>query len=138
MEWGLFGGLLVWCAALCVFDVRQRRLPNALTVPGAAVALVAAGWLAFDGAWSALAGAAIWTAANGIAFLARGMGGGDVKLAPTLGAAVGGLCGAPAVLLAVLGAQVITLIWAAASRDRTAPHGPAMILSAAVVLWFGR
>ncbi|OOK66099.1 hypothetical protein BZL29_7468 [Mycobacterium kansasii] len=26
--------VLLWMGALCVYDVRQRRLPNALTVPG--------------------------------------------------------------------------------------------------------
>ncbi|OOK64914.1 type IV leader peptidase family protein [Mycobacterium kansasii] len=34
--------VLLWMGALCVYDVRQRRLPNALTVPGAAVILFGA------------------------------------------------------------------------------------------------
>ena len=34
--------VLAWFTALSVYDVRQRRLPNALTLPGAAVVLAAA------------------------------------------------------------------------------------------------
>lgn len=131
MEWGLFGGVfLAWCAALCVVDLRERRLPNVLTLPAATVAVAAALWSWFDGAIAPLAGALLWTAVNGAAFLARGMGAGDVKLAPTLGAVAGWAGGLPAVLLAVLAAQLLTLVHAAVARDRTVPHGPAMITAA--------
>ncbi|MCS3779940.1 prepilin peptidase [Tsukamurella ocularis] len=136
MEWGLFGGVfLAWCAALCWFDVRERRLPNVLTLPAACVALVGSLWAVFDGAPAPLVGAVLWAAVNGAAFLALGMGAGDVKLAPPLGAAVAWCGGVPAVLLAVLGAQVLTLAWALVARDRTVPHGPPMMgaaLAAAV------
>lgn len=135
MEWGLFGGiLLAWCAALCWFDVRERRLPNVLTLPAATVALLAAGWAAFDGAPSVLAGAAIWTGIYAVVFLLRGIGAGDVKVAPTLGAAVGCLCGVPGVLLAVLAAQLITVVWVVLARTRLVPHGPAMCLAALGVI----
>ncbi|EUA12250.1 hypothetical protein I546_2614 [Mycobacterium kansasii 732] len=30
----LAGAVVLWMGALCVYDVRERRLPNALTVPG--------------------------------------------------------------------------------------------------------
>jgi leader peptidase (prepilin peptidase)/N-methyltransferase len=36
------GVCVVWLAALCVFDIRERRLPNWLTMPGAAVILATA------------------------------------------------------------------------------------------------
>ncbi|CAM3197556.1 prepilin peptidase [Tsukamurella hominis] len=131
MEWGLFGGVfLAWCAALCWFDVRERRLLNVLTLPAACVAFAGALWAVFDGAPAPLVGAALWTAVNGAAFLARGMGAGDVKLAPTLGAAVAWSGGIPAVLLAILGAQLLTLVWALVARDRSVPHGPPMIAAA--------
>jgi leader peptidase (prepilin peptidase)/N-methyltransferase len=29
--------VLVWLVMLCVYDIRERRLPNALTLPGAVV-----------------------------------------------------------------------------------------------------
>ena len=35
--------VLVWLAALSVYDIRERRLPNWLTMPGAAVILATAG-----------------------------------------------------------------------------------------------
>ena len=135
MEWGLFGGFVLalfvsWCAALCWFDVRERLLPNVLTLPAAGVAVVVALWALADGAPAPLLGAVLWTAVNGAAFLARGMGAGDVKLAPSLGAVVAWAGGVPSVLLAILGAQLITLGWAVVARDRTAPHGPAMIAAA--------
>lgn len=138
MEWGLFGGsilvlLAVWCAALCWFDVRERRLPNVLTLPAACVAVLGSLWTWFDGAPAPLIGAVLWTAVNGAAFLARGMGAGDVKLAPALGAAVAWCGGVPAVLLAILGAQLLTLAWVLLARDRTAPHGPTMIAAAVAV-----
>ncbi|ADG78592.1 Peptidase A24A prepilin type IV OS=Tsukamurella paurometabola (strain ATCC 8368 / DSM / CCUG 35730 / CIP 100753 / JCM 10117 / KCTC 9821 / NBRC 16120 / NCIMB 702349 / NCTC 13040) OX=521096 GN=Tpau_1980 PE=3 SV=1 [Tsukamurella paurometabola] len=137
MGWGLFGGTVAaWCAALCWFDVRQRRLPNALTVPAAACGVIAALTLALCGAPSALAGMGLWGGTYLVVFLLGGVGAGDVKLAPALGALVGGLAGASAVLLAVLGAQAITVAWSVVVRDRLVPHGPAMILGAvtAVVL----
>ncbi|NMD54410.1 MULTISPECIES: A24 family peptidase [Tsukamurella] len=139
MEWGLFGGFVLalfvsWCAALCWYDVRERRLPNALTLPAAGVAVVGSLWALVDGAPASLVGATLWTAVNAAAFLARGMGAGDVKLAPTLGAVVGAASGVPEVLLAVLGAQVVTIAWAIAARDRTVPHGPAMIAAALVAV----
>ena len=34
--------VLAWLAALSCYDLRERRLPNALTLPGAAVILLAA------------------------------------------------------------------------------------------------
>ncbi|KXO93365.1 Flp pilus assembly protein, protease CpaA (plasmid) [Tsukamurella tyrosinosolvens] len=134
MEWGLFGGaFLAWCAALCWFDVRERRLPNVLTLPAVCVALGVSLWAVFDGAPAPLVGLTLWTAVNGTAFLARGMGAGDVKLAPTLGAVAAGAGGVPAALLAVLGAQFLTLAWALVARDRTVPHGPAMIAATLAV-----
>ena len=38
----LIGAVLVWMGVLSVYDVTQRRLPNLLTLPGAAVIVFAA------------------------------------------------------------------------------------------------
>ena len=38
----LMGAALLWMAALTGYDIRQRRLPNWLTVPGFAVIMLVA------------------------------------------------------------------------------------------------
>ncbi|SBS78289.1 Peptidase A24A prepilin type IV [uncultured Mycobacterium sp.] len=128
----VFVVVLMWAVALTVCDVRHRRLPNALTLPGAvAVLTVAAGC---GRGLPALAGALGLAALYLVVHLAipAGLGAGDVKLA----FGVGGLTGAfgPDVwLLAALGAPVLTALLAAviAVRDRTAtvPHGPSMCVA---------
>ena len=50
------GVVLAWLIALSCYDVAERRLPNLLTLPGAAVILLTA-WCAGRG-WPAVAGAA--------------------------------------------------------------------------------
>lgn len=53
------GVVLLWMGALTVCDVRHRRLPNALTLPGAAVILLTA--VAAGRGVPALAGSAALT-----------------------------------------------------------------------------
>lgn len=128
----LVGIVLLWATALTVIDIRRRRLPNFLTLPGALVVLVVA--LACGRGLPALAGAiglaVLYLAVHLV--VPGGLGAGDVKLA--LG--VGGLTGAfgPDVwLLAALGAPVLTAILAVGvavrSRTATVPHGPSMCLA---------
>ena len=80
----------LWAAALCWYDLRERRLPNALTLGGAGAALAARlgiGGVPYfiDGlAAAALAGAFLL-----IPFLMRGAGGGDVKMLFAAGAMTG-------------------------------------------------
>ena len=126
--------VLVWLAALSIYDVWQRRLPNWLTLPGAAAVLMAAA-LAGRG-MSALAGAA----ALGLLYLLvhavapAALGAGDVKLAVGVGA-LSGYFGVDVWLLAALAAPLLTAVWAllelARRGARTVPHGPAMCLATA-------
>ncbi|MCA2244134.1 prepilin peptidase [Mycobacterium sp. WUMAC-067] len=126
--------VLVWLAALSCYDIRERRLPNALTLTGA-VAILAAAALAGRG-WPALAGAAALTAiyllVHGVA--PGGMGAGDVKLAIGLGALTG-WCGVGVWFLAALGAPLLTVLIGVVSMarrsGRTVPHGPSMCLASA-------
>lgn len=130
------GVLLGWFAVLSCYDIRQRRLPNALTLPGAAVvflACAAAGHLV-----PALAGAAALAALYLLVHLAAptAMGAGDVKLA----IGVGGLTGCVGVdvwFLAALAAPLMTALLGlgmqavGAGGARTVPHGPSMCLATA-------
>lgn len=71
----------LWLVALCAADLRSRRLPNALTLGGAAVALVlhaVAGGGA--GASHALEGGLVCAALLFLPFLLGAAGGGDVKM----------------------------------------------------------
>lgn len=131
------GVALIWLVALCGYDIRQRRLPNWLTLPGAAVILIAA---AISGhGLAALTGAAALTALYLLVHLVspRSMGGGDVKLAAGLGALTGAF-GVDVWVLAALAAPLLTAVWAlvavARRADRTVPHGPSMCLASAAAV----
>lgn len=128
------GAVLTWLAVLSCYDIRQHRLPNALTLTGAAAILAAAG-LAGRGL-SALAGAAALAAIYLLvhAVAPGGMGAGDVKLALGVGALTG--CGGVGVwFLAALAAPLLTVLVGVLARVRRAapavPHGPSLCLAAA-------
>ncbi|MFN8225989.1 MAG: A24 family peptidase [Mycobacterium sp.] len=128
-------GVLValWLVALTVVDLREMRLPNALTLPGAAVVLtIAAGC---GRGLPALAGAAALAGCYLLIHLLSpaGMGAGDVKLALGTGALTGALGPLPW-MVAAIGAPVLTVLFAIASRRRTLPHGPAMCAATALVM----
>lgn len=80
----------LWLAALCVTDLRSRRLPNALTLGGAAVAL-ALHAIAGDGAGvlDSLVGGCICAALLVVPFLLKAAGGGDVKMLFAIGCLYG-------------------------------------------------
>jgi len=122
---------------LCAYDIRQRRLPNGLTLSGAAVILLVA---AFGGrGMAALSGAVVL----GGLYLAvhlvdsHAMGGGDVKLALGLGALTA-MFGTDVWAVAAIGAPVLTAVYAVAmlliGGGRTVPHGPSMCLSSAAAV----
>ena len=128
----------LWLIALSAFDIRQRRLPNLLTLPGAVVILSAAAATGHGPA--ALVGAAalfgVYAAMHLIAPAA--MGAGDAKLAIGVGALTGAY-GAQAWLLCAFGASMLTglLGIVALMRGRRAgllPHGPSMCVAAAVAV----
>ena len=125
-------GALAWLAALTIYDVRQRRLPNALTLPGAVVVLVAAALVGRGPA--ALLGAITLTVLYLVVHLISpaAMGAGDVKLALGIGALTGAF-GFEAWLMAAVAAPLLTALWgilALRSGDVTVPHGPSMCVAA--------
>lgn len=131
---------LLWMMALTGYDIRQRRLPNRLTLPGfAAIMLVATG--SGHGPGAALGAgmlAAVYLLVHLVAPAA--MGAGDVKLALGLGALTG-CFGGGVWLLAAIGAPLLTAaIGVAARLGRSAagatavPHGPSMCVASAAAL----
>jgi leader peptidase (prepilin peptidase)/N-methyltransferase len=131
-------GLLLTRVDLLVF-----RLPDVLTLPAAAGSALLLGAAALlprhDGSWTR---ALIAAAALGVLYLVlffvnpAGMGFGDVKLAPTLGLALGWY-GWPTVFLGtfagfLLGALtgLVLLVTRRANRKTPIPFGPFMLLGA--------
>jgi leader peptidase (prepilin peptidase)/N-methyltransferase len=131
------GVVLAWLVALSCCDIRARRLPNALTLPGAAVILLAAGFAGRG--LPALAGAAALAAVYLLVHLASpaAMGAGDVKLAVGLGG-LAGCFGVGVWFLAALVAPLLTALLGLAVRAGTGaltvPHGPSMCLATAVAV----
>ena len=125
--------VLVWLAALSVYDIRERRLPNWLTMPGAAVVLAIAA--AHGRGAPAVLGAVALFAVYALVHLVSpaAMGAGDVKLAIGIGALTGTF-GGDVWMLAALGAPLLTAGWAVVAvlrrSGRTVPHGPSMCLAA--------
>ena len=124
--------VLAWLAVLSVYDIRERRLPNWLTMPGAVVVLAVAA--AAGRGVPAVLGAvgSCRSVSRRPSDRAGAMGAGDVKLA----AGVGGLTGAFGVdvwALAAVAAPLLTAVWAIVAVIRrsssTVPHGPSMCLA---------
>jgi prepilin peptidase CpaA len=157
------GVVLVVGLAACAFDMRCRRIPNALTFGAAAAALVfhtvaSGGGGLQTAALGWLAGTALFMPF----FLLGGMGGGDVKLLAALGAWLGA---GDAVWLAIYGSlaggvlgvayslvhgylgtalrnigQLLTYWWIVGPRplpELTLEHGKAPRLAFAIPMFVG-
>jgi leader peptidase (prepilin peptidase)/N-methyltransferase len=132
---------------LALVDVRVFRLPDVLTLPalgGTALLLGGAALLpSHAGSWTrALLGGAALGALHLLLFLVNpaGMGFGDVKLAPTLGLALGWY-GWPVLVRGTLvsfacGALfgLVLLLSGRATRKTPIPFGPFMLLGTALAL----
>ncbi|MEV6276482.1 prepilin peptidase [Nocardia sp. NPDC051832] len=138
MEILAFAVLTGWCAVLSGWDLRQRRLPNALT---GLLVLGVLGYALLTTQFSAaVAGALLLAGPYLLVHLVRpdALGAGDVKLAAGLGAAAG-IGGAQAWVWAAVAAPALTAglgitalcanrirRGAATAGPRPVPHGPAM------------
>jgi len=138
-------------AALSVVDARTQRLPNALTYPAtAAVAVLLVLSAVVTGEWAALGRAAAGGAGLCLAYLVlhlvnpSGMGLGDVKLAPLLGAVAAWsgwsvLLWAAALPFLVGGVWAVALLAARRAGRKTAlAFGPFMLVGTALALTWAR
>ena len=118
-----------WLIVLAVVDLRTHRLPDALTLPGAALILAAA---ACAGApIPAILGAVVLTGLYGLGQLVAQAG---------LGALTGPF-GVPAWFLAAVTAPLLTAGCGLVRRRQRLAHGPAMCLASAAAValaWAGR
>jgi leader peptidase (prepilin peptidase)/N-methyltransferase len=136
----LIGAAALWMVVLSGYDIRHRRLPNWLTIPGFAVICSAAA-VAGHGRM-ALVGAAALAALYLLVHLVApaSMGGGDVKLALGLGALTA-LFGPAVWMLAAIGAPLLTVVIGTAARvarsAATVPHGPSMCAASAAAILLG-
>jgi leader peptidase (prepilin peptidase) / N-methyltransferase len=126
--------VLTWLLTLSVYDIRERRLPNWLTMPGAVVILATAA-VHGRGASAAIGAFALFAAYAVVHLVSpAAMGAGDVKLAIGIGALTAAF-GGDVWLLAALSAPLMTAGWAVVAMLRrsgqTVPHGPSMCLAAA-------
>jgi leader peptidase (prepilin peptidase) / N-methyltransferase len=126
--------VLTWLTALSVYDVRERRLPNWLTLPGGVVVLAvsAAAGRGVPAVLGAVGLAGLYLVFHLVAPAA--MGAGDVKLAVGVGGLTGSF-GFDVWALAALGAPVLTALWACLAlvrRQPTVPHGPSMCIATLV------
>jgi prepilin peptidase CpaA len=86
----LMGGVVVGASLAAVwFDVRERRLPNGLTVVVFCVALILRAFVGLPEVGAGLAGAGICFLFAVPFFIVGGLGGGDVKLLTAFGAVLG-------------------------------------------------
>jgi prepilin peptidase CpaA len=114
LRWGVVIGAATVAAA---FDLRSRRIPNALTGPllfgGLAYAATVAG---LPGCLDALAACALLAAPYVVLFVCADGGAGDAKLMGALGAWLGLLDGTAALLAVCLSGVIFALVFALWSR----------------------
>lgn len=153
------GGFLLslWLLTAAVIDLEHRILPDALTLPGLAVAPVLAfavpgglGWpaaelpapwgtLAASGLGMVVGGGALWVIGllGRLAFHKEAMGLGDVKLLAFLGGFLGPFGALLALLLACLAGALVGGAVALARRDPYLPFGPCLA-GAALAVYLSR
>ena len=108
----------IMVAAAVYFDLRDRRIPNWLTMPGLGLGIllqVISGETA--GLVNALLGVAVGTALLILPFAMGWMGGGDLKLLAAIGALMGVAFTLSTLVFALAAGGLIALAWLAAKRS---------------------
>lgn len=132
----VFGALLGQAVSV---DIRERRIPNALTYAGTLGAIVVAAFVGADAVISAGTGGALAMGLTGVAWwLGRGsLGLGDVKFSAMVGAFVGVGGVAPYLILGTgVGAILAVVVLASGRGRRTAfAYGPALAAGAVISVY---
>ncbi len=141
LVWALRVPLLAGLAAVTVLDLRSRLIPDVLTLPGLAYALVIAAIRPGPvGLVEATVGALVGTGVVLLgAILTRGgVGGGDVKLMAMLGGALGWKAALVILALSQLVGGAIALVLLLARRaDRRSPFPVGALIALLGGLWLG-
>jgi leader peptidase (prepilin peptidase)/N-methyltransferase len=123
-------GLGVLVVSGSATDLVARRLPDGLTRPGTALALVTLVPLGLRAVLVGVLGALLFGAAHAVVHLVapHTLGAGDVKLAPALGAPLAAASwGALAVAPVLAAAVVLALVLARGGRPAPVPFGPPVL-----------
>lgn len=137
-----------WALLVAAVDIRYRRIPVRIQIAGPAVSAIAVGVnvladppvsvhlvQVFGGA---LALTATYFALR--VFAPHHLGGGDLRIAPAVGA-LGGIGGVDGIVLVAIGpfavTSVIGVVLLAAKGTRHVPHGPAMVGCALLAIAHG-
>ncbi|QGU04709.1 prepilin peptidase [Corynebacterium comes] len=138
--WGILplGGAVIivvwWVVLLVLHDETRCRLPDRLTLPAALGA--ALGALLTEPAL--LLGGLGWSGVYLIGgVVSRGTGGGDIKLALSLGVLAAAAGGGGGVLAAAVTASAVTVVRGVAQRGTVVPHGPSMLVGTGLVVFLG-
>ena len=132
----VFGALLGQAASV---DIKERRIPNALTYSGTLGAILVAGFAGADALVSAGTGAALAAGLTGAAWRLGGgsLGMGDVKLSTMVGAFVGVGGVAPYLIFGTGVGAVVAVAVLASGRGRSTAfaYGPALAAGAVISVY---
>jgi prepilin peptidase CpaA len=126
-------GLTLTCA--CVADAGQRRVPNRLTFPALLLGLALAGAQGGLPRLSLAVGGIGVASLALIAYAARALGAGDVKLLWAVGALTGPRFTSLTLLCTALAGGVLGLVWTMRRARTPLPYTLAITLGAALALW---
>ncbi|HET6381644.1 MAG TPA: prepilin peptidase [candidate division Zixibacteria bacterium] len=143
----LAAGLLAALVAVTVIDLQHQIIPDAITLPGVVVGVLAnaaigrLGWIEC-GLGILVGGGIFWLVLQGSLLMLgqEGLGGGDIKLGAMLGAFLGWKATLLAIVLAVVGGGLIALVLlglGVRGRKDPIPFGPFLAIAGAVALFWG-
>jgi len=132
-------GVLFWALLVALSDLKTRRIPNLLLLPGFVVAVLAVAVTQaglFGAAWpSALGGMALAMAPWLWGYRLGHVGAGDAKFAAILGLMFGAPVALAATLVAMAAFGLLSLIWVRAGwKGLRLPVAPWIVLGFAVAV----